>query len=565
MQLMIHEEHQLHLFDPNQRDIYFPTPLTREQEIDEIFNTLTFCDGRKPKRFQAENIYFIHNQAKGRGIIADDTGLGKTISVCGLLKLFPNDYLPVLIVCKTTLKSQWWVELYSTNEVVAEVIKSSQDTELINPDSRAWIISYDMFKRIPNLAEIIQPKTIILDECQLIKNVASARTDALTDFVFKSEAANVIPTSATPIKNNSIEFFPTLKLCRPKVFTSPNLLETMTELVPTSSGTWKYGGISQHYEKVWQEFTKDIIIRHRREEVAPELPPVFRTHRFVKIESAEAQEALVKELKRMVDLKDKAESGEQEFDDEGNPLTKQQLKHKARASLMRIRHIVGDAKIPFAVDYIEEFLRDNPDKKLTVFIHHKTVAEGIIAGVGNLMARGVIDIAPPFILRGGMSPDERDRLVAACASNHGWPTNDPRSRLLIASTLAAGEGINLQKCYDALMVERQFNPPNEEQAIGGDSGGGRFSRIGIDSTVVNIFVTFLTALGTVDEWFHKLIESKRQGNRRTMGDTDIKDDPWAGLDENAILDDMLDTMVEEARRFIKTAVLPFKKGRKKAS
>lgn len=564
MQLLIHEEHQLDLFDPNQQDIYFPLPLNREQEIDEIFNKLVFLDGRKPRRFQAENIWFIDQEANGRGIIADDTGLGKTISVCGLIKMFPLKYLPALVICKTTLKSQWWVELYSTNEIIAQIIKSSADLELINEDAKVWIISYDMFKRIPDLKDYIRPQLVVMDECQLIKNVASARTNAVVDYIRAVEAPYIVPTSATPIKNNSVEFHPTLNLLHPKTFYAPSVMESLSELIPTNTG-WKHGGIAAHYEKLWQELTRNIIIRHRREEVAPELPPVLRTHRFVKIEDPSAVGALVNELKRMVDYKDKADLEDKQFDDEGNPITRQQLRHKARASLMKVRRIIGEAKIPFAVDYIEEFFRDNPDKRLTVFVHHKSVAEGIINGVGNLMARGTIDIAPPYILRGGMSPDERDRLVAACTRNHGWPTDDPRNKLLIASTLAAGEGINLQKCYDAMMVERQFNPPNEEQAIGGDSGGGRFSRLGISADVVNIFVTFLTALQSVDEWFHRHVEQKRIGNRRTMGDTDIKDDPWSGLSDEDIAEDLLDTMAEEARRFIKQNVIPFRKKARKSA
>jgi SNF2 family DNA or RNA helicase len=52
------------------------------------------------------------------------------------------------------------------------------------------------------------------------------------------------------------------------------------------------------------------------------------------------------------------------------------------------------------------------------------------------------------------------------------------SRILIASTLAAGEGMNLQKCSDCLIVERQWNPANEEQAE------SRFIRIGASGKIV---------------------------------------------------------------------------------
>ena len=43
---------------------------------------------------------------------------------------------------------------------------------------------------------------------------------------------------------------------------------------------------------------------------------------------------------------------------------------------------------------------------------------------------------------------------------------------MVASTLAAGEGLNLQTCSDCVIHERQWNPANEEQVE------GRFIRIG---------------------------------------------------------------------------------------
>jgi len=43
-------------------------------------------------------------------------------------------------------------------------------------------------------------------------------------------------------------------------------------------------------------------------------------------------------------------------------------------------------------------------------------------------------------------------------------------RIMLASTLAAGEGLNLQFCSFYIMMERQWNPANEEQPE------GRFSR-----------------------------------------------------------------------------------------
>jgi len=63
------------------------------------------------------------------------------------------------------------------------------------------------------------------------------------------------------------------------------------------------------------------------------------------------------------------------------------------------------------------------------------------------------------------------------------------SRIMIASTLASSEGLNLQFCSDYGMMERQWNPANEEQAE------ARFIRIGQKATIVN--GTYFIATGTI--------------------------------------------------------------------
>ena len=533
-----HNGNQKTIFIDGAEQICIPWP--KPKTVDDYFNTIELADGRRPKRFQAENVWFAIEKAGFRCLIADDTGLGKTISSLSIVREMGNAVLPLLIVCKTTLKMQWYYEILSTLGIVAQIIRTSNDDVLENYD--CWIISYDLLKKLNTLGDLT-PRMMIMDECQLIKNWSSARTQAMVEFC--KSVPYIIGLSATPIKNNFPEFFPFLHIIHPSRFTNQAMIENMAELVQTSSGAYRYGGLATWAEKRFKELTDDVVIRHTREEVAPELPAVFRTHRFVTVEESKAAEALVRETQNFLDLYNRAK----DWDSENELETKQEIRQKARASMLKMRHIIGDAKVPYALDFIESFLGESPDRRLTVFVHHKSVAQAIIAGVGEMMAKGTIDILPPFILRGGMSEKERDELVFNCNKNGGWPSADPRARLLIASTLAAGEGINLQRCYDALMVERQFNPANEEQAIGGDSGGGRFSRFGIDASIANIFVTFLTAKKTLDDWFHRLVETKRKAVRKSLGDQDRKGNVWNG-EEEEVIEELMDIVAEEASKFI---------------
>lgn len=529
MQLLINEPHQLELFEPNQVSIDWPRP----KSITELTG-LILADGRRPRPFQAENISFLTNKAGFRGLIADDTGLGKTISTCATIYENKETLLPVLIVCKTTLKIQWFIELLSTTNIIAQVISSGDDW--INENADAWIVSYDLAKKYVD-NESLQPKTIVLDEAQLIKNWEAARTEAIVKLSYR--IPYIIGTTATPIKNNFYEYYPILHMIQPKRFNDRAMIDRMCDL-KYHEGKWRRAGIAPYYEKAFRELTDDMVIRHKREDVAPELPTVLRNIRYVEVEDTKAKEALADELKNFVEAYDAYE----DYDAEKASESRADLKRKANSSLMRLRHITGDVKVPYILDYIEEFLNESPDRKLTIFVHHKSVADAVLAGITELRSKGAITCNEPYIIRGGMNEEVRNDLVAKCTMNQGWPTNDILDRLLVASTLAAGEGINLQKCRDFLMAERQFNPPNEEQAE------GRFSRIGIDESVKNIFGVYMIMKNTVDDWFHKLVEFKRDGLKRTYGDKEEYGGQWG--DEDEIVTDFMAVVAEQGRRFIKS-------------
>jgi len=98
------------------------------------------------------------------------------------------------------------------------------------------------------------------------------------------------------------------------------------------------------------------------------------------------------------------------------------------------------------------------------------------------------------VLKSSMDADQRQAAVTNFKEN-------AKCRVMIASTLASGEGLNLQFCSDAVMLEKQWNPANEEQAE------TRFTRFG--STAEHVNVTYMISVGTIDEWLTELVEKKR--------------------------------------------------------
>ena len=111
--------------------------------------------------------------------------------------------------------------------------------------------------------------------------------------------------------------------------------------------------------------------------------------------------------------------------------------------------------------------------------------------------------------------------------------NDTTNRILVASTLAFGEGLNLQSCSDCLLVERQWNPANEEQAE------CRFVRIGQKADSVQS--TYIIASGTVDEYLTEIVERKREIVARTLSNKELI---W---NESEIIKELADRIAQAHR------------------
>ena len=94
--------------------------------------------------FQKEGISFLEKR-KGRAIIGDEPGLGKTIQVLGYIANNP-DIKKVLVVCPATLKYNWYNETLKwlpANANTVDVLESKK-VDLLYKETRVHIINYDI-------------------------------------------------------------------------------------------------------------------------------------------------------------------------------------------------------------------------------------------------------------------------------------------------------------------------------------------------------------------------------------------------------------------------------------
>lgn len=469
---------------------------------------ITSEKGKQMFPFQKEGVKFIED-TDFRCLIADEMGLGKTIQFLSALRLH-EDKLPALLVCKSGLKRQLELELYDWTGHLPQVIESSTQKIFKFPIT---IIPYDTLARMKEPYEKFNfIKTIVLDESQYIKNEDAKRTNAVRLLVSKVGIKNIIGVSGTPIKNRADEFFPILNLISPTKFPTKHfMMNRYFNFYMDGSGNYHIINAKPSFF----EALDGIMIRRTREEVAPELPKINRMFFNSEVENKDLRRSYAEVQKEFEKFM---------LDQETNP--QPGFSTSLLGFFARMRRITGFAKLQPCTEFVTDFLIST-DRKITIFLHHKETAESLKEVLDTWCLSGGWN--PCAQLKSSMNADERQAQINEFKDN-------PNCRILIASTLASGEGLNLQFCSDAVMLERQWNPSNEEQAE------ARFTRFGSEAEHVNI--TYFISAGTIDEWLTELVEKKR-----ALFDKLVNRNEEASWNESSLMKELADIIFQKGARW----------------
>jgi SNF2 family DNA or RNA helicase len=458
-----------------------------------VYESIVFSDGKRPRPYQIEGMKFVE-EAGFNCIIADEQGLGKTIEIGCLLKLHPEELLPCVITCPTTVKRQWLTELMriccpngtqeERKKYLTQVIQSGKEKAI--PGFQIYIVTFDMLKKEDLFEYVPDIKLIVVDECQRIKNHLSDRAKAVQKIAKKCEYH--IPMSGTIILNNSGEAFTILNLVKPTRFPQyQRYLETYCDIYESAWG-YKVGGLKDRER--FHEDTRDILIRRTKDQVLKDLPAKDRKFYHVDLDPR-FNKAYGKALEELDELF---------YDDDMSAFEKGS---STIAIMSKLRHITGLSKVEECIDFTTEFLLST-QRKITIFSHHKDVADLLVMKLNEYLEP--IGLEKVIHLSAELDGNGRANAVEK------FKTND-KCRVMVASTLAAGEGINLQFCSDAIMLERQWNPGKEVQAE------DRFHRFG---QLNPVSITYIIAIGTIDEYFTELVEQKRAIVSATIDNVDIE-------------------------------------------
>ena len=431
-------------------------------------------------KYQKESTKFIE-RANFNCLLADPAGMGKTIEALAGIRYSKNNLTPTLFVVKSKLRYQWAREIIKwlaptweadPRGVNIPIIINTKD-DLIIPGMYYYIVSMDLLPKIYQRLELMGFKLLVVDESQNFKNTSTGRTKALQSM------AKVVPhkifISGTPIMNTASEYFPVLNMLRPESWPSKE----------SFGRTWcsvdyarkRYSGLKPYRRDEFFSRTKDYILRRKREDYFDDLPAVENLLTILEINRPEFVAAYERQQKELADYLRLAEDqGMGGFESYGQIL----------AMLTKLREIAGVAKVESCAELIESMLEENPDEKILVGIHHKSVAGALLAALTKYN---------PATISGGMSEIESNHQL------HKFQKNDT-CKVMVASTIAAGEGLDgLQLvCSQGIVLERQWNSAREQQFTG---------RIHRNLQTKPVQMNYLIAKGSIDEWMSNLIEKKR--------------------------------------------------------
>ena len=428
--------------------------------------------------FQAEGAWFAARA--GRCLIGDDMGLGKTIQAIAAAELLTRHLGAerVLVVCPTSLKHQWELELARFTGREASVISGGYPKRRSQYLDRAsWkIAAYDTIARDLDLIAGWDPDVVIVDEAQRIKNWNTIAARALK----RIESPYAFVLTGTPLENRLEELISIVQFVdRYRLGPTWRLLDThqVRDEVGRVVGYTRLDEIARTLAP--------IMLRRRKSEVLTQLPQ--RTDKNVFVPMTAEQMRLHDEngdiVKRIVARWRKTRYLS-EADQRRLTCALQNMRMSCNSTYLLDRETDHGVKADELAALLEDLFED-PESKVVVFSAWLGTHELIQR---RLAARGWDHV----FFHGSVPSDQRHALVERFR-------NEPACRVFL-STDAGGVGLNLQHAATVVNMDQPWNPAVLEQRI------GRVHRMGQQRTVQ--VVNFI-AQGTIEEGMLSLLKFKK--------------------------------------------------------
>lgn len=447
----------------------------------------------KPYKYQIEGVRLLHKQCKGRGLLADDMGLGKSLQMI----MFRDKYVeggPTVVVCPANIKYQWQNEFWDHARIRATVIEGRTPPKY-NPmtfrPKGVFIINYDILgdpkrknqKTWVRFFRKLKPKYIIGDEIQYCQNKDTIRSRAMRFLCRRCKKITL--ASGTPATSFPAQFWVACNILRPKKFKSfYSFAHQHCDPQRTRWG-WQFKGATNLGRL--REKLKPFMVRRRKSEVLKDLPAKTRTVIPVDISKPKDYRLAEKDLIRWLQKHGK---------------NRQAFRAMSAERLVRLgylRRLAAELKLNAVIEWIKEFLTTG--RKLVVFAIHKKILRAIREAFPG----------QSVLVTGETSPLKRQLSVDAF-------NKDKKVRLFLGNIIAAGSGWSCKSASDILFVELPWTPGSLSQAEDRIHGVGR----GVAGR--KAMVHYIVAHGTIEEMLVAVLHKKQKNLARILDGKMGKDD-----------------------------------------
>jgi ERCC4-related helicase len=230
--------------------------------------------------YQLDGIAFA--VGSGRAVLADDMGLGKTIQGVGVAELLAQQagIGKVLVVCPTSLKSQWRSEINRFSDRSCQLVLGSFAERHTQYENEAFftVCNYEQVLRDILAVERVPWDLIILDEGQRIKNWEAKTTHVVKRL--KSPFALVL--SGTPLENRIDELYSVVQFVDDRRLGPAFRFFNRHRITDEKGKVLGYKNLEQ-----LRRHLAPILLRRTREQVLTQLPE--RTTEIVRIEPTDEQ------------------------------------------------------------------------------------------------------------------------------------------------------------------------------------------------------------------------------------------------------------------------------------
>ena len=449
---------------------------------------------------------------RGRGLLCDEVGLGKTIEAGLVLKeyLLRQMVRRVLILTPPALVEQWREEL-ATKFRLHDFV-TSYDAAFRELGTAAWgafpqiIASLAMARRAEHRVAITDQfyDLVIVDEAYHLRS----RSSVTWKLVNELQKKYILLLTATPVQNSLDELYNLITILKPGQLASPREFKRQfvaqgDPRLPKNRGRLR-------------ELLADVMVRHSRSQISLSLPP-RRAHTvrlalppdervryddvsaFIRRRLAtpgsptQTERFTLQTLQREIGSSPPA----------ARPTLLALAEHEAlepyRDDLLRLADRAGRiqswAKGAALERLLVAQLAENTPEKLIIFTHFRTTLD--------LLADLLRGLGVDFVLyHGGLSREEKDHAIR----------HFERQARVLLSTEAAGEGRNLQFCRTMVNFDLPWNPQRIEQRV------GRIHRVG-QTQEVHIFN--LSAESTIEDYLLDILDRKLNMFELVIGEMDM--------------------------------------------